>query len=33
MFRSFLRFFGPKQLCLFGSLSLLKLSPYLMTSE
>lgn len=33
MFRSFLRFLGPKQLGLFGVFSLIKLSPYLLTSE
>ena len=33
MFKSFLRFFGPKQISLFTAFSLMKLSPYLLTSE
>ena len=33
MFRSFLRFFGPRQLGLFTAFSLIKLTPYLLNSE
>ena len=33
MFKSFLRWFGPKQLGLFLGFSTLRLSPFLLTSE
>jgi hypothetical protein len=33
MFKSFLRFFGPKQFGLLTAFSVLKLAPYLLTSE
>jgi hypothetical protein len=33
MFKSFLRFFGPRQLSILTAFSLLRLSPLLLTSE
>lgn len=33
MFKSFFRFLGPKQFSIFTAFSLIKLSPYLLTSE
>jgi type VI protein secretion system component VasK len=33
MFRSFLRFFGPRQLGLIGAFATYKLAPYMATSE